>query len=60
MAEPLTIAGRSFGSRLILGTGGFTSHELLAAALEVSGSEMCTVAMRRLDRGERLDPRRAR
>jgi thiazole synthase len=47
--DRLTIAGRSFGSRLILGTGGFTSHELLAAALRASGSELCTVAMRRLD-----------
>src|SRR5881275_713009 len=28
--EPLTIAGRKFGSRLILGTGGFASHEILA------------------------------
>ena len=47
--HPFTLAGRELGSRLILGTGGFDSHELLAAALEVSGTELCTVALRRLD-----------
>jgi thiazole synthase len=46
---PLLIAGREFRSRLILGTGGFANHEILARALEASGSEMCTVALRRLD-----------
>jgi thiazole synthase len=45
----LVIAGRRFESRLILGTGGFNNHEILAAALEASGTEMCTVALRRLD-----------
>jgi thiazole synthase len=45
----LTIARREFGSRLILGTGGFSSHELLAAALAESRAELCTVAMRRVD-----------
>jgi thiazole synthase len=53
MTMPLTIAGREFGSRLILGTGGFTNHEVLAAALEASGAELCTVALRRLDPGAR-------
>jgi thiazole synthase len=56
--KDLTIAGREFGSRLILGTGGFTNHEVLAAALEASGAELCTVALRRLDpasRGSILD-----
>ena len=54
----LQIAGREFRSRLILGTGGFTNHEILAAALAESGTEMCTVALRRLDpaaRGSILD-----
>ena len=46
--EPFTIAGRELRSRLILGTGGFTNHEVLAAALEASGAELCTVALRRL------------
>ena len=52
------IAGREFRSRLILGTGGFTNHEVLADALRASGTELCTVALRRLDpaaRGSILD-----
>jgi len=56
--ETLTIADREFRSRLVLGTGGFKSHDVLARALEVSGAEMCTVALRRLDpdaRGSILD-----
>jgi thiazole synthase len=55
---PLVIAGREFGSRLILGTGGFTNHGVLADALAAAGAEMCTVALRRLDpdaRGSILD-----
>lgn len=47
--DPLVIAGRSFSSRLILGTGGFQNHELLAGALQAAESELCTVALRRLD-----------
>ncbi|HET9073171.1 MAG TPA: thiazole synthase [Solirubrobacteraceae bacterium] len=47
--HPFILAGRELRSRLILGTGGFDSHELLAAALEVSGAELCTVALRRVD-----------
>ena len=49
----LVIAGRQLGSRLILGTGGFTNHELLHDALIASGTEMCTVALRRLDPSQR-------
>ena len=52
------IGAREWGSRLILGTGGFTNHEILAAALDASGAELCTVALRRLDpaaRGSILD-----
>jgi thiazole synthase len=44
-----TIADKSFESRLILGTGGFRTHEALVAALEESGTEMATVALRRVD-----------
>jgi thiazole synthase len=44
----LTIAGRSFGSQLILGTGGAPSLEALEAALKASGTELTTVAMRRV------------
>lgn len=49
MDETLVIAGREFRSRLVLGTGGFKSHDMLARALAASGAEMCTVALRRLD-----------
>jgi len=54
----LSIAGRQLRSRLILGSGGFTNHEVLAAALAASGAELVTVALRRLDpaaRGSILD-----
>src|SRR5437016_13897890 len=44
---PLVIAGRIFRSRLILGTGKFSSPEAMRAALEASGAEMVTVALRR-------------
>jgi thiazole synthase len=47
--DELVIAGRSFGSRLFLGTGKFPSNAALKAAIEASGSEMVTVAMRRAD-----------
>lgn len=49
MAEKLTIADRVFSSRLIFGTGGFTSLELMAECLSKSGAELVTVAMRRID-----------
>jgi len=52
--EALTIAGRTFGSRLLLGTGGFPSLELLSQAIAASGSELVTVALRRLDPAGRL------
>ncbi len=58
VADPLVIAGRELRSRLILGTGGFLNHEVLAEALPASGAEVCTVALRRLDpaaRGSILD-----
>jgi len=45
----LRIADREFGSRLILGTGGFRNHEALRAALDESGAEIATVALRRVD-----------
>jgi len=47
--EPLTIAGRSFRSRLILGTGKYPDTATMVRALEVSGTEMVTVALRRVD-----------
>jgi thiazole synthase len=50
VAEPLTIAGRELRSRLILGTGGFRSLDVLRRAAVESGAEVATVAMRRIDR----------
>ena len=52
-ADPLTIAGTELRSRLLLGTGGFRSLDALATAIEVSGSELVTVALRRIDPGQR-------
>ena len=45
----LTIAGRSFTSRLIMGTGGATNLAVLEEALVASGTELTTVALRRID-----------
>jgi thiazole synthase len=47
--DPFVIAGETFGSRLIFGTGGATSLDALEQAITASGTEMTTVAMRRLD-----------
>ena len=49
MNSPLVIAGREFSSRLLLGTGKFASNELMRDALEASGTEIVTVALRRAD-----------
>jgi thiazole synthase len=49
MHDPLVIAGREFQSRLFLGTGKFPSNAALAAAIVASGTEMVTVALRRID-----------
>jgi thiazole synthase len=46
--DPLVIAGRSFSSRLIIGTGGIRNLEALEQAIVASGAEMATVAMRRV------------
>jgi thiazole synthase len=47
--DPLVIADRTFDSRLLLGTGGFPSLETMAQALRASGSQLVTVALRRVD-----------
>lgn len=47
--DPLIIAGRAFHSRLMIGTGKFPSAESLRAAIAASGSEIITVALRRVD-----------
>jgi thiazole synthase len=57
-ADQLVIAGRTFSSRLLLGTGGFPSLELMAEAIARSGSQLVTVALRRIDpaaRGSLVD-----
>jgi thiazole synthase len=54
--QPLVIAGRQFSSRLILGTGKFSSPEIMRQALEASGAQMVTVALRRADLSGRKDP----
>ncbi len=51
--DTLSIAGRTLRSRLLLGTGGFPSLELMSAAIAASGSELVTVALRRIDPGAR-------
>src|SRR5215217_4843565 len=47
--DPLVIAGRELRSRLLLGTGGFRSLEAIAEAIGASGTELVTVALRRID-----------
>lgn len=47
--ESLCIAGRTFGSRLIMGTGGAANLSILERALVASGTELTTVAIRRVD-----------
>src|ERR671916_3807 len=51
--DPLRIAGRELRSRLLLGTGGFRSLEAMTAAIEASGTELVTVALRRIEPGAR-------
>jgi len=54
--QPLKIAGRTFRSRLILGTGKFSSPEAMRDALDASGAEIVTVALRRADLTGGKDP----
>jgi len=53
--EKLIIAGKEFGSRLFLGTGKFSSNVLMEEAIQASGSEMVTVAMKRIDLDNKED-----
>jgi thiazole synthase len=50
--EPLALGGRTFRSRLILGTGKYADAATMQAALEASGTEMVTVALRRVNLDE--------
>jgi thiazole synthase len=52
-SDPLLIAGRSFRSRLIVGTGKYPSHAVMADAHRASGTEMVTVAVRRVNLTDR-------
>jgi thiazole synthase len=49
MQDVLVIAGRTFTSRLVVGTGKYPSHEVMQAAHQASGAGMVTVAVRRVD-----------
>ena len=56
MNQYLTIADRIFSSRLLLGTGKFSSNETMRLALDASGAEIVTVALRRADLTGKSDP----
>lgn len=51
--DPLSIAGRDLRSRLLVGTGKFSSHLVMRDALLSSGAELVTVALRRVDPARR-------
>ncbi len=53
MHDPLVIAGRTFESRLIVGTGKYKSTEETERAIDASGAQIVTVAIRRVDLGDR-------
>ena len=53
--EKLVIAGREFNSRLFLGTGKFNSNEVMEQSILASGTEMVTVAMKRIDMDNKED-----
>ena len=56
-ADTWTVAGRTFSSRLIVGTGKYKSLEENAAAVEASGAEIVTVAVRRVNISDPNQPR---
>ena len=53
--DKLIIGGKEFTSRLFVGTGKFRNHEIMAEAIKASGSQMVTVAMKRIDMDNRED-----
>ena len=55
MMQPLTIANKQFNSRLFLGTGKFNSNEQMKQSIIASGTEMVTVAMKRIDLDDKED-----
>ncbi|MBE3072602.1 MAG: sulfur carrier protein ThiS [Acidobacteria bacterium] len=66
MSDQLVIAGRAFSSRLFVGTGKYSSNAVMVQALEASGAEVVTVAVRRVNISDRtkeslldhIDPKR--
>jgi len=52
-SDPLVIAGRAFASRLIVGTGKYSSFQVMQRAHEASGADMVTVAVRRVNISDR-------
>src|SRR4051794_12696452 len=65
-ADALVISGRTFSSRLLIGTGKYPSNQVMAAAHDASGAEVVTVAVRRVNVSDRskeslldyIDPKR--
>jgi thiazole synthase len=53
LADPFVLAGHTFSSRLIVGTGKYSSFDVMRAAHEASGAEMVTVAVRRVNLDDR-------
>jgi thiazole synthase len=53
VADGLVIAGHEFGSRLVIGTGGFRNLEVMGEAVRASGADLATLALRRVDPGQR-------
>ncbi len=56
ITEPLIVGDRSFQSRLLVGTGKFSSNESMRDALQASGTELVTVALKRANLGNEKDP----
>ncbi|MDY4058397.1 MAG: thiazole synthase, partial [Alloprevotella sp.] len=50
--QPLILGGRTFHSRLFVGTGKFSRNDLMGQAIKASGTEMVTVAMKRIELGD--------
>ncbi len=55
-SDPFTVDGRTFDSRLMIGTGKFSSHAVMREALLASGADLVTVALRRVDLDDPGDP----
>lgn len=55
-ADPLVVAGKSFNSRLLVGTGKYKDFEETAAAIKASGAEIVTVAVRRVNLSDPSKP----